>query len=116
MESAWDSSSTAELIRLRQQLPELEYIFKHALVQEAAYGSILAERRRGIHRRVAAGDRSSCSAIASRSSPACWPITTRCAEDWEKAQEYLFKAGDQAGRMAADAEALDHYRQAEAAY
>ena len=27
------------------------------------------------------------------------------AELWEKAQEYLFKAGDQAGRMAADAEA-----------
>lgn len=38
------------------------------------------------------------------------------AEDWEKAQEYLFKAGDQAGRMAADAEALEHYRRAEAAY
>jgi predicted ATPase len=36
----------AELVRLRQRLPELEYIFKHALVQEAAYGSILAERRR----------------------------------------------------------------------
>jgi len=43
----------AELVRLRQQLPELEYIFKHALVQEAAYGSILAERRRVIHRSVA---------------------------------------------------------------
>src|SRR5207245_1836874 len=38
------------------------------------------------------------------------------AEDWEAAQAYLFKAGDQAGRMAADAEALELYRQAEAAY
>jgi hypothetical protein len=28
----------------------------------------------------------------------------------------LFKAGDQAGRMAADAEALEHYRRAEDAY
>ncbi len=35
---------------------------------------------------------------------------------WEKAQEYLFKAGDQAGRIAADAEALAHYQQAIAAY
>jgi class 3 adenylate cyclase len=43
----------AELIRLRQQVPEIEYIFKHALVQEAAYGSILTERRRAIHRSVA---------------------------------------------------------------
>lgn len=38
------------------------------------------------------------------------------AEAWEKAQTYLFKAGDQAGRVAADAEALTHYRQALAAY
>ncbi|MGD0237064.1 MAG: hypothetical protein ABSC55_21340, partial [Syntrophorhabdales bacterium] len=34
------------------------------------------------------------------------------AEDWKKAQECLFKAGDQAGRIAADAEALSHYEQA----
>ena len=43
----------AELVRLRQQLPEVEYIFKHALVQEAVYASILVERRRAIHRAVA---------------------------------------------------------------
>jgi tetratricopeptide (TPR) repeat protein len=34
------------------------------------------------------------------------------AENWEKAQEYLFKAGDQAGKIAADAEALTHYQEA----
>ena len=38
------------------------------------------------------------------------------AEAWEKAQDYLMKAADQAGRVAADAEALAHYRQAMAAY
>jgi tetratricopeptide (TPR) repeat protein len=38
------------------------------------------------------------------------------AEQWEKAQEYLFKAGDKAGQVAADAEALAHYQQALAAY
>jgi tetratricopeptide (TPR) repeat protein len=38
------------------------------------------------------------------------------AEVWEEAQEYLFKAGDQAGQVAADAEALAHYEQALAAY
>ena len=105
----------AELIRLRQQLPEVEYIFKHALVQEAAYGSILAERRRGIHRRVAQAievlfeDR-----LEEFTSLLAYHYTR--AEDWEKAQAYLFKAGDQAGRMAADVEALEHFRQAEAAY
>ncbi|NTU51346.1 MAG: hypothetical protein HGA94_02785, partial [Candidatus Aminicenantes bacterium] len=38
------------------------------------------------------------------------------AIEWAKAQEYLFKAGDQAGSIAADDEALAHYEQALAAY
>ncbi|HEX9029854.1 MAG TPA: hypothetical protein VF823_11820, partial [Anaerolineales bacterium] len=38
------------------------------------------------------------------------------AEQWEKAQAYLVQAGDQAGRVAADAEALSHYRLAMEAY
>jgi tetratricopeptide (TPR) repeat protein len=38
------------------------------------------------------------------------------AEAWDKAQEYLLKAGDQAGRIAADAEALSLYQQAMSAY
>jgi class 3 adenylate cyclase/tetratricopeptide (TPR) repeat protein len=105
----------AELIRQRQQLPEIEYIFKHALVQEAAYGSMLAERRRGIHRRVAqAIEMVFADRVDEFTSLLAYHYSR--AEDWDKAQEYLFKAGDQAGRMAADAEALEHFRQAEAAY
>ncbi len=38
------------------------------------------------------------------------------AEEWARAQDYLVKAGDQAGRVAADAEALAHYRQAVEVY
>ncbi len=105
----------AELIRQRQQLPEVEYIFKHALVQEAAYGSILAERRRGIHRRVAQAIETLFEDRLDEFTSLLAYHYTR-AEDWEKAQEYLFKAGDQAGRMAADTEALEHFRQAEATY
>jgi len=105
----------AELIRERQRLPELEYIFKHALVQEAAYGSILAENRRAIHRRVAqAIEALFPDRLDEFASLLAHHYT--CAEYWEKAQVYLFKAGDQAGRMAADAEALEHLRRAEAAY
>ena len=33
--------------------PELEYIFKHALTQEVAYESLLKQRRREIHGRIA---------------------------------------------------------------
>jgi tetratricopeptide (TPR) repeat protein len=38
------------------------------------------------------------------------------AEDWENAQVYLFRAGDQAGSIAADAEAFAHYEEAVEAY
>jgi class 3 adenylate cyclase/tetratricopeptide (TPR) repeat protein len=40
-----------ELVRERAREPEREYIFKHALTHEAAYGLLLRERRRDLHLR-----------------------------------------------------------------
>ena len=42
----------ADLVREKSILPELEYMFKHSLTQEAAYNSLLLERRKEFHRRV----------------------------------------------------------------
>lgn len=42
----------ADLVREKTRRPELEYIFKHSLTQEAAYNSLLVERRREFHRKV----------------------------------------------------------------
>jgi len=115
LEGSLGALEHAELIRLRDRLPEIEYIFNHALVQEAAYGSILADSRRAIHRRIAeAIERLYGDRLDEFTSLLAHHYTR--AEVWEKAQEYLFKAGDQAGRMAGDSEALEHFRQAEAAY
>jgi predicted ATPase len=33
--------------------PHASYLFKHALVQDAAYGTLLRERRRALHARIA---------------------------------------------------------------
>ena len=41
-----------EFIYEKSILPELEYIFKHALTQEVAYNSLLAKRRKDLHRKV----------------------------------------------------------------
>jgi class 3 adenylate cyclase/tetratricopeptide (TPR) repeat protein len=104
-----------ELIREKQLAPELEYIFKHALVQEATYESILLDRRRRLHRKV--GDcieRLFADRLDEFSGMLAYHYAR--AEAWEKAQGYLFRAGDQAGRMSADAEALTHYRLAVEAY
>jgi class 3 adenylate cyclase/tetratricopeptide (TPR) repeat protein len=104
-----------ELIRERRRLPELEYIFKHALVQEATYDSVLLQRRRELHRRVA-----ECieGLFADRLDEFFGVIAHHYAqaEDWDKVQAYLLKAGDEAGRIAADTEALAYYRGAMDAY
>jgi class 3 adenylate cyclase/tetratricopeptide (TPR) repeat protein len=42
-----------EFIYEKSLFPELEYIFKHALTQEVAYNSLLARRRKAIHRKIA---------------------------------------------------------------
>jgi predicted ATPase len=41
---------TSGLSRLAQIEPEIEYLFRHALVQEAAYETILKADRRVLHR------------------------------------------------------------------
>jgi len=104
-----------ELIQEKRRMPELEYLFNHALAQEATYESILLQKRRELHARVGNamemlfGDRLEefYGLLAHHFAR---------AEAWEKAQFYLLKAGDQAGSIAADAEALNHYRQAMTAY
>jgi tetratricopeptide (TPR) repeat protein len=104
-----------ELIREKRRVPEMEYIFKHALAQEAVYESILLGRRRSLHAQVGA-----CieTLFADRLEEFYGLLAYHYAraEAWEKAQEYLFKVGDQAGQVAADAEALAHYRRALTAY
>jgi class 3 adenylate cyclase len=44
----------AELIYRRGTRPDAEYTFKHALVQDAAYGTLLRNRRQQLHARIAA--------------------------------------------------------------
>src|SRR5215510_188620 len=104
-----------ELIREKRRVPELEYVFKHALVQEATYESILLERRRALHRQIA----TCIEQLWGERVDAAYGLLAyhhAQAEDWEQAQSYLFKAADQAGAIAADAEALALYRDALRAY
>lgn len=47
-----DTLEARGLIRPAALQPELEYLFRHALVQDAAYGSLLKQERRELHRLV----------------------------------------------------------------
>ncbi len=53
LQSALARLADAELIYARGIPPEANYSFKHALIQEAAYDTLLKSRRRELHRRVA---------------------------------------------------------------
>jgi tetratricopeptide (TPR) repeat protein len=50
--AALDDLIAAELIYRRGLPPEATYLFKHALVRDAAYESLLKEKRRAVHARI----------------------------------------------------------------
>src|SRR5207245_10311264 len=104
-----------QFIREKSRTAEPEYFFKHYLVQEDTYRRILFHCRREVHRRVA----ESLVTLFANGLEEYYGVIAyhyALAEEWGKAQEYVFKAGDQAGKIAADGEALLHYEQAFAAY
>jgi class 3 adenylate cyclase/predicted ATPase len=51
--TALDTLTTAELVFRRGVLPDATYTFKHALVQDAAYQSLLKSKRQQLHARIA---------------------------------------------------------------
>ena len=53
LQSALDRLMTAGLLFRQGVPPHATYLFKHALVQDAAYGTLLREPRRALHARIA---------------------------------------------------------------
>jgi class 3 adenylate cyclase/tetratricopeptide (TPR) repeat protein len=101
----------AELIREWARLPEPEYLFKHALTQEAAYASILGESRRGLHHRLATHLEETASAIVDE-QPAFLAHHWLLAEKWGEALRYTLEAATRAQKLYARSEAIGHLWQA----
>jgi class 3 adenylate cyclase/tetratricopeptide (TPR) repeat protein len=99
----------AELIFRRGTPPDAEYTFKHALVQEAAYSTLLRGRRQQIHARIAATFEHQCPDIVM-AQPAL--LARHCAEAGlaEKEVVYWLKAGRQARARSATTEAAAQLR------
>ena len=99
----------AELIFRRGTPPDAEYTFKHALVQDAAYGTLLRGRRQQIHARIAATLEDQFPDIVV-AQPAL--LARHCAEAGlaEKAVAYWLKAGQQALARSATTEAAAQLR------
>jgi predicted ATPase len=100
-----------KLIFEKARFPELSYMFKHALIHDVAYATLLAERRRTLHRLVGAAIE---ELYADRLAEHYETLAHHFFEgqDWEKALDYLERAGDKAAAAYANQDALDFYARA----
>lgn len=97
----------AGLIFQRGTPPNAEYTFKHSLVQDVAYGTMLRSRRKHLHGRIAAALESRFPEIG-KTRPEM--LARHCAEAGliEHAVGYLHKAGQQGIARGAMLEATAH--------
>ena len=102
-----------DLIVETRRRPAPEYRFRHGLVQEVAYATLVEPTRRRLHKRVG----EALEELHRDSPEEVYDLLARHfteADDAEKAVEYLLNAGDAARRIYADQEAIEHYSRARA--
>lgn len=91
--------------------PEAKYTFRHALVQDAAYESLLKSKRQVLHAEIAHSMESQVeSAVDSELSSIAEHFAKGAV--WPKAMEYYCRAAEQAGQGFAVKEALALYDEA----
>jgi predicted ATPase len=95
LQIALDQLVASELVYRRGEPPDATYVFKHALVQDTAYGSLLRGRRQTIHADIA---RALCERFADtvESAPALIAHHFTEAGLREPAARYWLKATEQA--------------------
>jgi len=108
---ALDRLMAAGLLFRRGVPPHATYLFKHVLVRDAAYGSLLRNQRQQLHALIAAAVETQFPEIVATQPE--W-LAQHCDEaGWpEKATQYWRAAGEQAVRRAANVEAIEHFRRA----
>ena len=87
--------------------PQSTYLFKHALVQDAAYGTLLREPRRALHARIAETLESRFAEIAENQPEVLARHFTEAGMS-DTAIQYWSKAGERALQRSANAEAAAH--------
>src|SRR6185312_15110187 len=105
LRSALDRLIDAGLLFRQGVAPHATYLFKHALVQDAAYGTLLREPRRALHARIAETLESQFAEIAERQPEL---LARHCTEAGliEKAVGLWGKAGQRSLERSALVEAV----------
>jgi class 3 adenylate cyclase/predicted ATPase len=106
LQSALDRLAGADLLIAEGAGHEANYRFKHALIQDAAYDSLLKSRRQALHRRAAEILRDQPVRAGAEPEVIAHHFTEAGLDDL--AIEWWGKAGDQALRRSAFLEAIAH--------
>jgi class 3 adenylate cyclase/predicted ATPase len=101
----------AELVFARGEPPAASYVFKHALVQEAAYETLLKSNRHQLHGRIAKALEDSFSEVTDTQPEILAHHYTEAGLS-ETAIKWWDKAGDLAIRRSANVEAVRHFSRA----
>jgi class 3 adenylate cyclase/predicted ATPase len=98
----------AELLYQPGRPPRTRYIFKHALIQDAAYASLLKSTRQQVHQQIAQVLETQFPALGETQLELVAQHYTAagCAE---QAVHYWQRAGQQASDRSADLEAISHF-------
>jgi class 3 adenylate cyclase/predicted ATPase len=107
LRKALEQLEEAELLFRSGVPPEARYTFKHALVQDTAYETLLRSRRQILHRQIGDALRGEFPAVAVAEPELVAHHLTQAGLD-EPAIEWWGKAGDQALRRSAFKEAAAH--------
>ena len=98
----------AELLYQRGRPPRARYIFKHALIQDAAYASLLKSTRQQVHQQVAQVFEARFPALVE-TQPELVAQHYTAAGCAEQAVRYWQRAGQQASDRSAHVEAISHF-------
>ncbi|MCA1407741.1 hypothetical protein I6F26_26770 [Ensifer sp. IC3342] len=107
--AALDRLAAAELVFRRGFPPATTYVFKHALVRDAAYESLLKRQRQELHARIATAIETRLPQLAEM-QPELVARHFGEAGLTEKAGPYWLRAGRLAAGRSANAEAIAHLR------
>jgi ABC-type transport system substrate-binding protein/class 3 adenylate cyclase len=97
------------LVRAGRRWPQPEFAFKHVLIQETAYRTLLTPERNALHRR-AAEWLEERYAESGEDTLGLLAHHWLAAADEDKAATYLVRAGDAARQKHSLDEAIEHYR------
>jgi class 3 adenylate cyclase/predicted ATPase len=97
----------AELLYQRGRPPRARYIFKHALIQDAAYASLLKSTRQHVHQQIAQVLEARFPALVE-TQPELVAQHYTAAGCTEQAVVYWQRAGHQASERSAHLEAISH--------